>query len=104
MLRLPCCAQPSAPRRCARRLEMKRARCWCLGLLILFAAGVGCAKDLVIHAGTLLDGIVDLPRHQVSIVVRDDKVLAIEAGFVSPAGVEVIDLSNAVVMPGFIDC
>jgi hypothetical protein len=30
------------------------------------------AKDVVVHAGTLLDGVSDNPRHQVSITVRDD--------------------------------
>lgn len=62
------------------------------------------AKDLVIHAGTLIDGIADTPRHQVSILVRDDRILSVESGFASPAGAEIIDLSSATVMPGFIDC
>jgi imidazolonepropionase-like amidohydrolase len=75
-----------------------------LSLLVLLNGGVGQAKDLVIHAGTLIDGVADAPRRQVSILVRDDKILSIESGFVSPAGAEVIDLSNATVMPGFIDC
>jgi imidazolonepropionase-like amidohydrolase len=63
-----------------------------------------CAKDLVIHAGTLLDGITDGPRHQVSILVRDDKIQSVEPGFIAPPGAEIIDLSTATVMPGFIDC
>jgi imidazolonepropionase-like amidohydrolase len=69
----------------------------------LGASAVG-AKDLVIHAGTLIDGITDTPRREVSILVRDDKILSVEPGFVAPAGAEIIDLSNATVMPGFIDC
>lgn len=82
-----------------------QARCMALSValtLALFSAGN--AKDLVIHAGTLIDGVADAPRHQVSILVRDDKVLSVESGFVSPAGAQVIDLSTATVMPGFIDC
>jgi imidazolonepropionase-like amidohydrolase len=75
-----------------------------LGLVLLLSAGMGCAKDLVIHAGTLLDGVADAPRHQVSILIRDDKILSVESGFISPAGAQIIDLSNATVMPGFIDC
>jgi imidazolonepropionase-like amidohydrolase len=75
-----------------------------IGLCLLLWAGAGEAKDLVIHAGTLIDGVADTPRREVSILVRDDKVLSVESGFVSPAGAEVIDLSNATVMPGFIDC
>jgi imidazolonepropionase-like amidohydrolase len=73
-------------------------------LVLFLSAGVGCAKDLVIHAGTLLDGVADAPRRQVSILIRDDKILSVESGFISPAGAQIIDLSNATVMPGFIDC
>jgi imidazolonepropionase-like amidohydrolase len=62
------------------------------------------AKEIVIHAGTLLDGIGSEPQHAVSIVVHDDRIVAVTSGFVSPAGAEIIDLSSATVMPGFIDC
>lgn len=85
-------------------MNRTRAQCLTLSLLVLLNAGAGHAKDLVIHAGTLIDGVADSPRRQVSILVRDDKILSVESGFVSPAGAEVIDLSNATVMPGFIDC
>ena len=64
----------------------------------------GLAKDVVIHAGTLIDGVTETPRRQVSILIHDDKVTAVESGFKTPAGAEVIDLSTATVMPGFIDC
>ena len=62
------------------------------------------AQDVVIHAGTLIDGVSDTPRKQVSILVRDDKIVSVESGFQTPAGAGVIDLSNATVLPGFIDC
>lgn len=75
-----------------------------LSLMFLSYAGVSHAKDLVIHAGMLFDGVTETPRHQVSIVVRDDKIQSVEQGFVTPAGAEIIDLTNATVMPGFIDC
>src|SRR5271170_1581673 len=85
-------------------MNRSRAHSLAMGLAVLLSAGVSGARDLVIHAGTLVDGIADTPRRQVSIVVRDDKVLSVESGFVSPAGAEIIDLSNATVLPGFIDC
>jgi imidazolonepropionase-like amidohydrolase len=85
-------------------MNRTRAHSLAMGLVVLLSTGVGDAKDLVLHAGTLIDGVADTPRRQVSILIRDDKVLSVESGFVSPAGAEIIDLSNATVMPGFIDC
>lgn len=61
------------------------------------------AKDLVIHAGRLIDGVASSPRSQVSIVIKDDRIVRVENGFVTPAGAEVIDLSAATVLPGFIE-
>jgi imidazolonepropionase-like amidohydrolase len=75
-----------------------------LALIAVLAAGVVCGKDIVLHAGMLIDGIADTPRPHVSIVVRDGKIVSIEEGYISPAGAEVIDLSNATVLPGLIDC
>ena len=73
-------------------------------LVALSASGTGVAKDLVIHAGTLIDGVAETPRKQVSILVHDDRIVSVEPGFQTPAGAEVIDLSTATVLPGFIDC
>jgi imidazolonepropionase-like amidohydrolase len=68
------------------------------------AGSAASAKDVVIHAGVLIDGASDAPRPRMSILVRDDKIVSIEQGFTTPAGAEVIDLSNQTVLPGFIDC
>jgi len=67
-------------------------------------AVAGGPRDLVIQAGILLDGVSDAPRRQVSIVVRDDKIESVQAGWVAPPGAEIVDLRAATVMPGFIDC
>jgi imidazolonepropionase-like amidohydrolase len=67
-------------------------------------AGAAQAKDVVIHAGTLIDGVSAAPRHKVSILIHDDKVAGVQDGYVAPAGAEVIDLEGSTVMPGFIDC
>ncbi|QKR99499.1 amidohydrolase family protein [Sphingomonas sp. CL5.1] len=61
------------------------------------------AKDVVVHAGTLIDGVSATPRRQVSILIHDDRITGIQNGFVTPAGAEVIDLSSKTVLPGFID-
>jgi imidazolonepropionase-like amidohydrolase len=75
-----------------------------VGVACLFAAGVALADDIVIHAGSLLDGVAPRARTQVSIIVHDGRIDAIEQGFVTRAGARVIDLSGETVMPGFIDC
>jgi imidazolonepropionase-like amidohydrolase len=75
-----------------------------LCLIAIFGACASSAKDTVIYAGTLLDGIAATPRSRVSIIVRDERILAVESGFVAPPGADIIDLSSATVMPGFIDC
>ena len=75
-----------------------------LCLLALCTSGTCVARDVVIHAGVLIDAVGEASRSQVSIVVHDDKIVAVENGYTIPAGAEVIDLSNATVLPGFIDC
>ncbi len=60
-------------------------------------------KDIVIHAGRLIDGVNDAPRMQVSILIKDDRITGVQAGFVSPSGAQVIDLSQGTVLPGLID-
>ena len=72
--------------------------------LALAAATPAAARDLVIHAGTLIDGVSPTPRRQVSILIHDDRITAVQPGFVRPAGAEVIDLSGQTVLPGFIEC
>ena len=68
-------------------------------------AGPALAGDIVIHAGHLIDGVTKEERAQVSILIHDDRITAVEPGFVpAPEGGEVIDLSNAFVLPGLIDC
>ena len=44
------------------------------------------AENVVIHAGSLLDGISRTPQSQVSILVQDERIVGVEKGFVTPAG------------------
>ena len=90
---------------CSRfRSAARPARFALFATTVVLAATLAGAKDVVIHAGTLLDGVADAPRHQVSILIHDDLIASVAEGYVRPAGAEVIDLSGATVMPGFIDC
>ena len=75
-----------------------------LAIMGLAGASSACAKDVVIHAGHLIDGVAPRPLDQMSILIHDDRITGVQKGFVTPAGAEVIDLSNATVLPGLIEC
>jgi imidazolonepropionase-like amidohydrolase len=70
----------------------------------VLGAGAASAKDVVIHAGHLIDGVSPTPMSQMSIMIHDDRITGVQKGFVTPAGADVIDLSNATVLPGLIEC
>lgn len=58
----------------------------------------------LIHAGRLIDGVGSTPRERVTIVVDGDRIRSIDAGFATPGNAdEVVDLSGATVLPGFMD-
>ncbi|VWX55142.1 amidohydrolase family protein [Novosphingobium sp. 9U] len=81
------------------------ARKWMVtgvGLAALIA-GPALAQDRVIHAGHLFDGNKRVMQGASSIVIKDDRIVAVQPGFVTPAGAEVIDLSDETVLPGLID-
>ncbi|MBP7816695.1 MAG: amidohydrolase family protein [Phenylobacterium sp.] len=61
------------------------------------------AKDVVIHAGRLIDGVSKAPRTEVSILIKDDRITGVQPGYVTPPGAEVIDLKSGTVLPGLID-
>lgn len=79
------------------------------GISVAFAAAIttaampAVANDLVIHAGRLFDGVSKTQREKMSIIVRDDRIVEVRPGFVTPDGAKVIDLSTRTVMPGLID-
>ena len=75
----------------------------CFSALLLLANSA-IARDVVIHAGTMIDGVTATPRHEVSIFIHDDRITGVEAGYQQPVGAEVVDLKSATVLPGFIDC
>ncbi|MBO6766363.1 amidohydrolase family protein [Maricaulis sp.] len=71
-------------------------------------AGLAQAQDAeealtVIHAGWLLAVPGEAPLEQQSILVRGERIEGIQAGYVTPDGATVIDLTDDYVMPGFID-
>ena len=60
------------------------------------------ARDIVVHAGRLLDVEAKRLRTNVSILIQDERIIRLEDGFIKPAGAEIVDLSQMTVLPGFI--
>ncbi|MEA3031224.1 MAG: hypothetical protein QOG13_2549 [Sphingomonadales bacterium] len=59
---------------------------------------------IMIHAGTLLDRPGRPPRQRATILVRGNRIEAVQDGFAPvPAGARLIDLSDRFVLPGLID-
>src|SRR6267154_1744526 len=58
---------------------------------------------IAIRAGKLIDGKSEKPIENVLIVIEGDRIVSVVAGGSAPAGVDLIDLSNATVLPGFVD-
>jgi imidazolonepropionase-like amidohydrolase len=61
------------------------------------------AKRIAVRAGRLIDGKSDSVLMNALILVENDRVVSVSAGGTAPAGVEVVDLSKATVLPGFVD-
>ncbi len=65
--------------------------------------GVAGSRTLI-EAGLLFDGVHDEPQHDVTIVIEEDRIVAIEAGYSRPQKEDrVIDLRDATVTPGWMD-
>lgn len=76
---------------------------WLLPILVK-ASPSPSPKTIVIHAGRMIDTVHKQVRAQVSIIIKGDKISAVQDGFISPQNAQIIDLSTATVLPGLIDC
>src|SRR5690242_8788241 len=62
------------------------------------------AQKTYIWCGTLIDGISDVAKKNMTIVIEKNKIISIENGFTNAgASDKTIDLKNKTVMPGWID-
>jgi len=61
------------------------------------------AKRIAVRAGRLIDVKSGTAIASALILVENDRIVAVSAGGTAPADVEVIDLSKATVLPGFVD-
>jgi imidazolonepropionase-like amidohydrolase len=63
------------------------------------------AQKTYIWCGTLIDGISNDPKKNMTIVVEKNKIVAVETGFSKPGtNDKTIDLKTKTVTPGWIDC
>jgi imidazolonepropionase-like amidohydrolase len=77
---------------------------------LLWVSGTGraqekpkAAKRIAVRAGRLIDGKSETAIANALIVIEGDRIVSVSAGGAAPAGVDVIDLSKATVLPGFVD-
>ncbi|WP_462248708.1 metal-dependent hydrolase family protein [Ferruginibacter sp.] len=76
-------------------------------LLVLLAFCISnlTAQKTIIWCGTLIDGVNNDAKNNMTIVVEKNKITAVVNGFsVAAAGDKTIDLKTKTVMPGWIDC
>ncbi len=91
--------------------EWRRTAAGLVGTLLLLLAGpsdaqqapAAPAKRIAILAGRLIDGKGEAPMLNALIMIEGDKIVSVAPGGSPPAGVEVIDLSKATVLPGLVD-
>jgi imidazolonepropionase-like amidohydrolase len=88
--------------------KLRFARICCL-FLTTFAALAETAKPVptttYVKAGHLFDSQTGAYKQSVVVVVEGERIKSVEsAGFSIPAGAQIIDLSQAYVFPGLIDC
>ena len=77
-----------------------------LGAVPLAGQAPAAEHRVLIHAGTLIDGVADRPRSDQGILVAGERIVEVGPwASVAPhgAGAEVIDLSHSTVLPGLID-
>src|SRR5690242_11600868 len=73
------------------------------GLLIPILVAGQAPHRVAIRAGKLIDGKNDRPMENALILIEGDKIVSVTAGGNATGGAEVVDLSKATVLPGFVD-
>ncbi|MEP6391463.1 MAG: amidohydrolase family protein [Halioglobus sp.] len=78
-------------------------RTWTIAAVAALFSNLVIAAPSMIYAGTLIDGKNKTVRNDVTILIKGDRIAAIEDGFIEHDDAELIDLSDRTVMPGFMD-
>ncbi|MCH1579454.1 MAG: amidohydrolase family protein [Luminiphilus sp.] len=74
-----------------------------LGLILVLLLINSAHADTLIYAGRLVDVVAGEVLSKQTIRVQDDRIVAVTPGYTKDEKAEVIDLSDATVMPGFMD-
>lgn len=82
---------------------MRRFAVLVIALLCSVSLSAQSSKRVAVRAGKLIDGKSDHPIANALILIEDGKITSVTPGGTAPAGVEVIDLSHATVLPGLMD-
>ena len=76
----------------------------CAALIAFSQPAQGQDAETIIRAGTLIDGTSAAPLKNQLIFIKNDRIIKVSAAPAQPpTGFNVIDLSNATVLPGLID-
>lgn len=72
--------------------------------LLLGISSATFAQRTLIHCGTLIDGISNTPKSQMTIVVEKNRITDVQNGYTTAqASDKVVDMKTRTVMPGWID-
>jgi imidazolonepropionase-like amidohydrolase len=71
--------------------------------LLLVSNAAGAAAETIIHAGRLIDVNSETVLTEQSIVVDGDRVVRVDEGYLRAPDAQIIDLTSATVMPGWLD-
>jgi imidazolonepropionase-like amidohydrolase len=76
----------------------------CLLFIFCICTLLTSAQTTYIHCGKLIDGISNNVQNEMTIIIEGNKITNIVKGFqAATAGIKVIDLKSATVMPGLMD-
>ncbi len=83
---------------------MRAIKILCLCAISTFFLPTVASAATIIHAGRLIDGVSDNVVRNVSIVIKDGRITAVERTFIAAGpGDTIIDLKNHSVLPGLMD-
>lgn len=73
-------------------------------LLFLLPLSLWAQERTLLHAGTLIDGRTNKAQNEVTLIIQENRIIAIQKGYQTPAaGDKLLDLRAYTVLPGLMD-